>query len=132
MLRKLRLPIFDPANLPACSCGATHGFYGDHAFYYVQSNKKMLAHSIIVEGWVKALQPALATAGYILPTATLATEREHVVECSPGAKPLDLCFDIDPAHLQIPTKPRALTPPLVAISPSLLPFLLPTFLTLKM
>lgn len=55
-----------------------------------------MAHNIIVDGWAAALQPALALAGHILPTSTLSTERANLVECSPCAKPLDLCFDIDP------------------------------------
>ncbi len=97
ILRKLRLPIFDPLSLPLCWCGQTHDCYGDHIFCCSENNKKM-AHNIIVDGWAHALQPVLATAGYIEPTSTLVTERANLIECSPGAKPLDLCFDIDPSR----------------------------------
>ena len=30
--RKLRLPIFDPEDLPTCWCGKPHDCFGDHAF----------------------------------------------------------------------------------------------------
>ena len=66
MWRKLRLPIFDPDDCPRCWCGATHDLFGDHAFFYVSNNKKM-ASNYIRDGWATALQPILATAGYIHP-----------------------------------------------------------------
>ena len=43
-----------------------------------------------------ALQRIISLAGYILPTAKLETEKPSLLWCDPGAKPLDLSFDIDP------------------------------------
>ena len=71
--RKLRLPIYDPTNPPHCSCGITHDPWGDHAFRCKKHNKKF-AHNYIRDNWASTLQPALALAGYISPTATIQTE----------------------------------------------------------
>ena len=95
ILRKLRLPIYDPDNLPICWCGKTHDQYGDHAFCCKENNKKMM-HHFIRDGWACALQPALATAGYIHPNAKLVTEKPNLSRSCPGVFPLDLSFDIDP------------------------------------
>lgn len=93
LLRKLRMPIYDPAALPRCWCGTTHDAFGDHCFR-CSANHKLAAHNIIVDGWADALHAPLATAGFILPSTKLDTERPNVVECSPGIRPLDLAFDI--------------------------------------
>ena len=96
ILRKLRLPIYDPSNCPKCWCGKTHDCYGDHAFSCVQNNKKM-AHNLLRDSWATALQPAIAAAGLIHPTSKLHTEKANLVDCDPGAAPLDFSFDPDPS-----------------------------------
>jgi hypothetical protein len=60
--RKLRLPISDHQH--KCKCGHNHDIFGDHAFHCRCTSKK-LAHNIIQDTWVIALQPVIATAGYI-------------------------------------------------------------------
>ena len=95
ILRKLRLPIYDPENCPQCWCGKTHDCWGDHAFC-CKENNKIGAHNFIVQGLALALQPILSTAGYILPSSKLDTERLHLIDCDKGAKPLDLSFQPDP------------------------------------
>ena len=57
-----------------------------------------MAHNFIRDGVALALQPILATAGYILPTAKVEVEKPHLVQNHPGVKPLDLSFDVDPMH----------------------------------
>ena len=96
MLRKLRLPIYDPNNCPRCWCGKTHDCWGDHGFSCTENNK-IMAHHYIRDGWALALQRVLASAGYIRPTAKLETEKPHLIDCDPGASPLDLSFNIDPS-----------------------------------
>lgn len=47
--------------------------------------------------WKDALQPALATAGYIRPTAKLEVERPGIgVKCNPDICPLDVSFGTVP------------------------------------
>ncbi|KAL7523713.1 hypothetical protein ACHAXR_000301, partial [Thalassiosira sp. AJA248-18] len=46
ILRKLRLPIYDPTDCPTCWCGTIHDCFGDHAFCCKKINKKM-AHNFI-------------------------------------------------------------------------------------
>ena len=72
--RKLRLPIYDPNNPPLCKCGTKHDIYGDHAFN-CQRISKTQAHHTIRDSWALALQPALATAGYIRQSSKLDIER---------------------------------------------------------
>jgi len=55
-----------------------------------------MAHNFIRDGWATGLQPVVATAGYILPTSKLETEKPNLVPCDKGARPFDLSFDIDP------------------------------------
>ena len=95
ILRKLRLPIYDPLDCPPCHCGQMHDCYGDHAFCCVKNNKKM-AHNFIRDGWASCLQSLLATAGYILPTSTLETETPNLVSDS-STFPLDISFNPDPS-----------------------------------
>ena len=96
MLRKLRLPIYDPTKCPRCWCDKTHDCWGNHDFSCTEHNKTM-AHHFIWDGWTLALQRMLASAGYILPTAKLETENPHLIDCNLGANPLDLSFNIDPS-----------------------------------
>ena len=58
-----------------------------------------MAHHFIRDGWALALQRVLASAGYILPTAKLETEKPHLIDCDLGANPLDLSFNVDPSPL---------------------------------
>ena len=96
MLRKLRLPIYDPANCPRCWCGKTHDCWDNHVFSCTEDNKTM-AHHFIRDRCALALQRVLASAGYILQTAKLETERTHLIDCDLGANPLDLSFNINPS-----------------------------------
>ena len=59
-------------------------------------NSKKIAHNFIGNGWDVSLQRVIALARYILPTANLDTEKPRLLECDPGANPLDLSFNIDP------------------------------------
>jgi hypothetical protein len=95
MKRKLRLPIFNPNDLPRCKCGITHDPWGDHTFNCTKTNKKF-AHNIIRDSWAEALQPALATAGYIRKTTKLDIERKHIKTRDITAQPFDISFDPDP------------------------------------
>ena len=83
LLCKLRLAVYDPHNLPLCWCGVTHDCWGDRAFCCKKNNKKM-AHNFCVEGMTKGLQPTIATAGYIRPTAKLETEMANLVALDKG------------------------------------------------
>ena len=89
--RKLRLPLHDHNNPPICRCGKTHDIYGDHAFQ-CRHISKMSAHNSIRDSWAKALQPALATAGYIPPNATIQTEQENLPLTDIAARPFDISF----------------------------------------
>ncbi|KAL7544667.1 hypothetical protein ACHAWF_008033 [Thalassiosira exigua] len=97
LLRKLRLPLFDPSNCPRCWCGQTHGCYGDHIFRCVSNNKTMM-HNYIRDGIARDLQILLAGAGLILSSSSVETEREGVWECNPDLKPLDMAYDPDPTE----------------------------------
>ena len=44
MLRKLRLPIYDPGTRPRCCCGKTHDCWGAHVFGCIEKNKTMAHH----------------------------------------------------------------------------------------
>ena len=104
--RKLRLPIYDPQEQPRCWCGETHDAYGDHAFSCVQNNKKMTSN-FIRDGWALALQPALATCGYIRQSSKLETEKLNLCDAAPGVNPLDLSFNPDPdpdPHIATPCR----------------------------
>ena len=92
--RKLRVPIF-PAQPPICKCGIQHDKYGDHSFKCNRISKKQ-GHNIIRDCWAEALQPALATAGYIRHTTKLDIERRHINTRDISAQPFDICFDPDP------------------------------------
>ena len=93
--RKLRLPVFND-HPPICKCGALHDKYGDHSFKCKRISKKQ-GHNIIRDCWADALQPALATAGYIQPSTKLYIERRHINTRDISAQPFDLCFDPDPS-----------------------------------
>jgi hypothetical protein len=93
--RKLRLPIYDTTHPPICSCGKTHDPYGDHTFCCRKHSKK-LAHNFIRDNWAINLQPAIALAGYIIPTAPLQTERPNLTPNNISARPFDFSFDPDP------------------------------------
>ena len=54
-----------------------------------------MAHHFIWDGWALTLQRVLASAGYILPSAKLETEKPHLIDCDLGAAPLDLSFNIN-------------------------------------
>ena len=95
ILRKLRLPIYDPSACPKCWCEQTHDCWDDHTMA-CKDNNKTIAHHYIRDGWAVALQRIIALARYILPTTKLDTEKPHLLQCEPGAKPLDISFDIDP------------------------------------
>ena len=95
ILRKLRLSIYNPATLLLCWCGKTHDQYGDHTFCCTENNKKMM-HHFIWDGWACALQPTLATTGYIRPNAKLETKKANLSRSCSGLFPLDISFDIDP------------------------------------
>ena len=69
--------------------------WGDHTIP-CKDNNKTIAHHYIRDGWAVALQRVIALAGHILPNATLDTEKPNLLQCDPGAKPLDISFDIDP------------------------------------
>ena len=58
-----------------------------------------MAHNFCVKGMVKGLQPNVAMAGYIHPTAKLETKKAHLVARDKGIQlqPLDLLFDPDPS-----------------------------------
>ena len=89
ILRKLRLPIYDPQDCPKCWCGKSHDCYGNHAFRCTVVSKKG-ASNFVRDSWAKALQPLLATAGYTLPSSELETEKPDLVPFEPGTKPLDI------------------------------------------
>ena len=55
-----------------------------------------MAHNFIRDGWAACLQMLLATAGHILPTSSLDTEKPNLVSDSSTFPPLDLSFDPDP------------------------------------
>ena len=93
--RKLRLPIYDRNNPPICKCGTKHDIYGDHAFKCLRISKTQ-AHHTIRDSWATALQPALATAGYIRPSSKIDTERQHLLTRDISAQPFDISFDPDP------------------------------------
>ena len=69
-MHKLRLNLWDAHNLPNCWCGLQHNTWGDHVSSCT-ANRKTGTHNYIVKGSATALQPAIATAGYILPIAIL-------------------------------------------------------------
>ena len=69
--------------------------HGDHCFSCSDNHKHKLTAHNIVDGWADTLQAPLATAGYIMPTTKLDTERPNLVKCPPGIRPLDLSFDVD-------------------------------------
>jgi hypothetical protein len=91
--RKLRLPIITPTN--KCRCGTTHDIYGDHTFQCRHISKKA-AHDIIRDAWASALQPALATAGYIHHNSKIDIERKRLLTSDIGAQPFDISFNPDP------------------------------------
>ena len=93
--RKLRLPIYNRDNPPFCKCGAKHDIYGDHAFCCKRISKTQ-AHHTIRDSWATALQPALATAGYIRQSSKLDIERRHLLTRDISAQPFDISFDPDP------------------------------------
>jgi hypothetical protein len=93
--RKLRLPIFNDQP-PICKCGSKHDKYGDHSFKCNRISKKQ-GHNIIRDCWAEALQPALATAGYIRPSSKIEIERRHIKTRDISAQPFDICFDPDPS-----------------------------------
>ena len=95
LLRKLRLPVFDPTDLPTCWCKETHDCFGDHCFGCKENNKKF-AHNFIVNGVADGLQKPLATAGYIQKSSNVIVERPHLMPSDLEARPLDLSFEIDP------------------------------------
>mmetsp|Transcript_18973 Transcript_18973/g.34190 ORF Transcript_18973/g.34190 Transcript_18973/m.34190 type:complete len:1170 (+) Transcript_18973:5063-8572(+) len=94
LLRKLRLPLWDPAAPPTCWCGKRHDPWGDHTFSCV-ANRKSGAHNAIVQGTATALQRPLATAGYILPHSKVDTERLGMMPSNGNIRPCDWCFDLD-------------------------------------
>lgn len=94
MKRKLRLPIFNDANIPTCPCGQLHDKWGDHIFT-CKKHSKILPHHFIRDNWAKALQPALSLAGYISPTTPIQTEREDICASHPPLRPFDISFDPD-------------------------------------
>ncbi|KAL7550150.1 hypothetical protein ACHAWF_013396 [Thalassiosira exigua] len=96
MLRKLRLPVFEPANCPRCWCGKMHDCWGDHAFTCVANNKTM-AHNYIRDALALALQAPLATACFLLATAKLEKETAGLIESNGNCKPLDVSFGPEPA-----------------------------------
>ena len=55
-----------------------------------------MAHNFIRDSLARDLQRPLATAGYILPTAKLQTEKPYIIASDKGARPLDVSFDLDP------------------------------------
>jgi hypothetical protein len=93
--RKLRLPIYDPSQLPTCTCTQNHDCWGDHTFKCCRTSKKP-AHDLIRDTWAEGLQPALATAGYIRPNNKPDIERRDIHTSDTGAQPFDLSFDLDP------------------------------------
>lgn len=92
--RKLRLPIYDSTSPPFCKCGTRHDCWGDHTFRCRSISKKM-AHDMIRDSWALALQPALATAGYIRHSSKLNTERRDIKTRDVSAQPFDISFDPD-------------------------------------
>ncbi|KAL7549366.1 hypothetical protein ACHAWF_014644 [Thalassiosira exigua] len=101
MLRKIRLPIFDPSDCPRCWCGQTHDSYGNHIFRCVSNNKKMM-HNYIRDGVARDLGVLLATAGVILSSAPIESEREGVWTCNPDLKPLDMVYEPAPMERWLP------------------------------
>ena len=93
--RKLRLPLYKTTHPPICKCGTTHDIYGDHAFKCKRISKTQ-SHHIIRDSWAEALQPALATAGYIRHTSKLQIERKYISTRDISARPFDICFEPDP------------------------------------
>ena len=55
-----------------------------------------MAHNFIRDSLARDLQQPLATAGFILPSAKLQTEKPYIIASDKGARPLDVSFDIDP------------------------------------
>jgi len=106
ILRKLRLPLWNPADPPTCWCGKQHDCWGDHTFSCV-ANRKSGTHNAIVQGTAAALRRPLSTAGYILPHSTVDTERLGLMPSNGNLRPLDWCFDID----QTPTNDMTATCP---------------------
>ena len=92
--RKLRLPLYHQNNQPSCKCKRDVDLYGDHWFSCIHCNKKM-AHNIIRDSWATALQPAIATAGYISHNTKLDKERTNLPITETSARPFDLSFDPD-------------------------------------
>jgi len=88
-------PIYDPANTPTCKCGQKHNCFCDHIFKCKKLSKKV-AHNIVHDSWVKALQPASSQAGYIWPSRQLEIEKKHIRTRDTSAQPFDESFDPDP------------------------------------
>ena len=64
--------------------------------WFYTRNNKTIAHHYIRDGCAVALQRTITLARYILPTAKLDTKEPHLLWCDPGAKSLDISFEIDP------------------------------------
>ena len=78
-----------------CKCGTRHDNFGDHAFCCKKINKKQ-AHNIIRDSLAHAIQPALATAGYIRPSTKIDVERKYIRTRDILSQPFDISFDPDP------------------------------------
>jgi hypothetical protein len=92
--RKLRLPLF-PTGIQ-CTCGhTTHNFFGNHAFFCIQGNRKR-AHNIISKQFASDLSSFLSTAGNTLPNTTLEVEPNLYLQSDPTARPFDISFHPDP------------------------------------
>ena len=94
MKRKLRLPLFDAQAPKFCQCRRRVDDFGDHIFQCTRVSK-LCAHNIVRDGIATSLPPALASAGYILPSSTCATEPHLRLRSDPSARPFDLSFDPD-------------------------------------
>ena len=94
--RKLRLPLFPPDSTPLCACQTPLDPFGDHVFKCTRICK-IGAHNFIRDGFARALTPALATAGFILPNSTIDIEPQLCLPSDPHARPFDISFDPYPA-----------------------------------
>ena len=92
--RKLRLPIFSDGDRRICRCGRRVDDYGDHIFQCPRLSK-LNAHNILRDGLATILPPALAAAGYLLPTSTCDIEPNLHLPSDTNARPFDVSFHPD-------------------------------------
>jgi len=84
ILRKLRPPLWNPADLTTCWCGKQHDCWGGHMFSCVANR-----NNAIVQGTAAVLRRLLSTAGYILPHSNLDTEHLGLMPSNGNLRPCD-------------------------------------------